>query len=309
MNLIKYREIFITKMMVSKNLDMKSIKAYTSDLNHLIDFTNGKISQESLMNYIQYLTQKYKDTTVSRKLITIKMFFRFIEEETKWINPLDKYKIKIKKEKRLPKTIPVKDVSKLLDYMYENLNHATTTFAYFQAVRDLCIIDLLLSTGMRIAEVSNLKLEDIITSERVLLVHGKGKKQRLLYISSLETWNNLKAWLNIRKKLKVSHDYLFVNKYHDTLSIYGIENIFTKYRDNTGIVSSATPHYLRHTFATNLLANGADLRSVQELLGHSSISTTEIYTEVNTVRKKIVLKKYNLRNRLSRTENVHKSNF
>ncbi len=300
MNLIKYREIFITKMMVSKNLDMKSIKAYTSDLNHLIDFTNGKVSQESIMGYIQYLTQNYKDTTVSRKLITIKMFFRFIEEETKWINPLDKYKIKIKKEKRLPKTIPVKDVSKLLDYMYENLNQANTSFAYFQAIRDLCIIDFLLSTGMRIAEVSNLKLEDIITSERVLLVHGKGKKQRLLYISSLETWNNLKAWLSIRKKHKVNHEYLFVNKYHDTLSIYGIENIFTKYRDKSGISHSATPHYLRHTFATNLLANGADLRSVQELLGHSSISTTEIYTEVNTVRKKIVLKKYNLRNKLAR---------
>ncbi|WP_288147303.1 tyrosine-type recombinase/integrase [Thomasclavelia cocleata] len=300
MNLIKYREIFITKMVVSKNLDMKSIKAYTSDLNHLIDFTNGKVSQESIMGYIQYLTQNYKDTTVSRKLITIKMFFRFIEEETKWINPLDKYKIKIKKEKRLPKTIPVKDVSKLLDYMYENLNQANTSFAYFQAIRDLCIIDLLLSTGMRIAEVSNLKLEDIISSERVLLVHGKGKKQRLLYISSLETWNNLKAWLSIRKKLKVNHEYLFVNKYHDTLSIYGIENIFTKYRDKSGISPSSTPHYLRHTFATNLLANGADLRSVQELLGHSSISTTEIYTEVNTVRKKIVLKKYNLRNKLNK---------
>lgn len=300
MNLIKYREIFITKMMVSKNLDTKSIKAYTSDLNHLIEHTNGKISQESIMNYIQYLTQNYKDTTVTRKLITIKMFFRFIEDETKWINPLDKYKIKIKKEKRLPKTIPVKDVSKLLDFMYENLNQATTSFAYFQAVRDLCIIDLLLSTGMRIAEVSNLKIEDIISSERVLLVHGKGKKQRLLYISSLETWNNLKDWLSIRKKLKVSHDYLFVNKYHNTLSIYGIENIFTKYRDKCGISPSATPHYLRHTFATNLLANGADLRSVQELLGHSSISTTEIYTEVNIVRKKIVLKKYNLRNKLNR---------
>lgn len=300
MNLIKYREIFITKMMVSKNLDIKSIKAYTSDLNHLIDFTNGKVTQESIMSYIQYLTQTYKDTTVTRKLITIKMFLRFIEEETKWTNPLDKYKIKIKKEKRLPKTIPVKDVSKLLDYMYENLNQANTSFAYFQAIRNLCIIDLLLSTGMRIAEVSNLKLEDIITSERVLLVHGKGKKQRLLYISSLETWNNLKTWLSIRKKLKVNHDYLFVNKFHDTLSIYGIENIFTKYRDKSEISPSATPHYLRHTFATNLLANGADLRSVQELLGHSSISTTEIYTEVNTVRKKIVLKKYNLRNKLTR---------
>lgn len=301
MNLIKYREIFITKMVVSKNLDRKSIKAYTLDLNHLIEFTNGKVSQELIMSYIKNLTQTYKDTTVTRKLITIKMFFRFIEEETKWINPLHKYKIKIKKEKRLPKTIPVKDVRKLLDYMYENLNQATTSFAYFQAVRDLCIIDLLLSTGMRIAEISNLKLEDIIVSERVLLVHGKGKKQRLLYISCLETWNNLKTWLSIRKKLKVTHDYLFVNKYHNTLSIYGIENIFTKYRDKSGISSSATPHYLRHTFATNLLANGADLRSVQELLGHSSISTTEIYTEVNTVRKKIVLKKYNLRNRLSRT--------
>ncbi len=132
MYLIKYREIFITKMMVFKNLDMKSIKTYTSDLNHLIDFTNGKISQESIMSYIQYLTQNYKDTTLTRELITIKMFFRFIEDETNWTNPLDKYKIKIKKEKRLPKTIPIKDVSKLLDYMYENLNQATTSFATFK---------------------------------------------------------------------------------------------------------------------------------------------------------------------------------
>ncbi len=132
MYLIKYREIFITKMMVFKNLDMKSIKTYTSDLNHLIEHTNGKISQESIMSYIQYLTQNYKDTTLTRKLIPIKMFFRFIEDETNWTNPLDKYKIKIKKEKRLPKTIPIKDVSKLLDYMYENLNQVTTSFATFK---------------------------------------------------------------------------------------------------------------------------------------------------------------------------------
>lgn len=113
--------------MASKTLDIKSIKVDQSDFNHLKGFTNRRVSQESTMSY----TQNYKDTTISRKLITIKMFFRFIEEETKWINPLNKYKIKIKKEKNYIKLVPVKDVNKLLDYMYENFNQSTTSLCIF----------------------------------------------------------------------------------------------------------------------------------------------------------------------------------
>ncbi len=107
-------------------------------------------------------------------------------------------------------------------------------------------------------------------------------------------------WLKIRKTKPTNTNKLFVNRYGYPISIHGIEYIYRTIKANSGINTKSTPHYLRHTFATNLLANGADLRSVQEILGHSSIATTEIYTEVTVGRKKQVLNKYNYRNKLSK---------
>ena len=141
-------------------------------------------------------------------------------------------------------------------------------------------------------------MEDIIPSERTILIHEKGRKQRLICISCQQTWRNLMNWLKILKSKPTNANKLFVNRYGDPISIHGIEYIYRSIKTNSGINTKSTPHYLRHTFATNLLANGADLRSVQEILGHSSIATTEIYTEVTVGRKKQVLNKYNYRNKL-----------
>lgn len=162
--------------------------------------------------------------------------------------------------------------------------------------RDCALIDLLISTGIRIGEAAAITLDDIIFSEHTILIHGKGRKQRLIYISSAVTWDRLKALIKERKKAKDSH--LFVNRYGQPITIHGIEDIYKKYVKMAQVNAKSTPHYLRHTFATNLLANGADLRSVQEILGHASVSTTQIYTEVTTQRKKQVLKKFNYRNKL-----------
>lgn len=126
----------------------------------------------------------------------------------------------------------------------------------------------------------------------------KGRKQRLIYISCKQTWNNLLQWLKVRRTRPVNTDKVFVNRFGKQISIHGIEYIYNNIKIAAKINENSTPHYLRHTFATNLLANGADLRSVQEILGHSNIATTEIYTEVTTKRKKQVLNKYNYRNKL-----------
>lgn len=129
-----------------------------------------------------------------------------------------------------------------------------------------------------------------------MLIHGKGRKERLLFLSSSETINNIKKWLDIRSNHL--NNYLFLNRYGNSLTIHSIEDIFYKYRDLSKINPFSTPHYLRHTFATNLLINGADIRSVQEILSHSNISTTEIYTEISLIRKQQVLSKFNYRNNL-----------
>lgn len=294
---------FIRKTQLTKNLSRKTILAYKSDISDYLHFLNDSVSEtdiDDIYSYINHLSQReLKDTTIKRKIISLKLFYSYLYNENKISeNPFFGIKFSFRQEKRLPKTLSVKEVSHLLSTLYNCKNIAQTDFSVFETTRDLCLIDLLISTGIRIGEAANITLSDIIMQERTILIHGKGRKQRLLYLSSQETWNNLKEWLRLRKKFSPSSDYLFLNRILEPITIYSIENIFKKYKKLSGINPNATPHYLRHTFATNLLANGADLRSVQEILGHASISTTEIYTEVTIKRKKQVLTKYNYRNKI-----------
>lgn len=294
---------FIRKTQSTKNLSRKTILAYKSDISDYLHFLNDSVSEtdiDDIYSYINHLSQReLKDTTIKRKIISLKLFYSYLYNENIISeNPFFGIKFSFRQEKRLPKTLSVKEVSHLLSTLYNCKNIAQTDFSVFETTRDLCLIDLLISTGIRIGEAANITLSDIIMQERTILIHGKGRKQRLLYLSSQETWNNLKEWLRLRKKFSPSSDYLFLNRILEPITIYSIENIFKKYKKLSGINPNSTPHYLRHTFATNLLANGADLRSVQEILGHASISTTEIYTEVTIKRKKQVLTKYNYRNKI-----------
>lgn len=293
---------FIQLVQSTKNLSEKTITAYKSDLNDFNSFINNhELSNESILQYIQELTitRNLKDTTISRKLIVLKMFFEYLHSKNYIENNFfSSHHFKFKKEKKLPKILAIKETSKLLSCVTDQSINASSDFEKWKTSRNLALIDILISTGIRIAEAANISINDIINSERVILIHGKGRKQRLIYISCPQTWNNIIVWLKIRKARPTNTDMLFVNRYGNPISIHGIEYIYKSLKIQSGININSTPHYLRHTFATNLLANGADLRSVQEILGHSSVSTTEIYTEVTTKRKKQVLNKYNYRNKL-----------
>jgi len=292
-----YLSDFINYLQATKNLSDKTIKAYTSDLNQFFHYENN-ILQPDICAFISYLNGqlKLKDTSIRRKIITLKNFYNYLfDNEIINSSPFRKLKFKFKQEKKLPKTLTVSEISKMLKCF--DINPANfSSFAQKEYIRDAALIDLLISTGIRIGEAAAITLEDIITTEKTLLIHGKGRKQRLIYISSGQTWERLKALIKERKNDTDSH--LFVNRYNQPISIHGIEDIYKKYIKKAQINTKSTPHYLRHTFATNLLANGADLRSVQEILGHASVSTTQIYTEVTTNRKKLVLKKFNYRNKL-----------
>lgn len=293
---------FINVTQSTKNLSQKTIIAYSSDLNDFCEYMlKDKMNDAVILSYVQHLLQErhLQDSTIKRKLIVLKMFFQFLYNNHHIeYNYYQAHDFRFKKERKLPKILAVKEIAKLLNFISNQCLNASSEYEIWKSSRNLALIDILVSTGIRIAEASNISLNDIITSEHTILIHGKGRKQRLIYISCSQTWTNLLQWMKIRNKYVVDTDKLFVNRYGKQLSIHGIEYIYNTLKVAAGINNKSTPHYLRHTFATNLLANGADLRSVQEILGHSSVSTTEIYTEVTTKRKRQVLNKYNYRNRL-----------
>lgn len=289
---------FINYLQATKNLSDKTLAAYKSDLHQFLSYERD-IFHPNICDFVSYLSSNLalKDSSVRRKIITLKCFYTYlIDCEIINHSPFAKLKFRFKQEHKLPKTLAIKDVSKILSY-FDNVNITElTAFAKTTYIRDAALIDLLISTGIRIGEAAAITVNDVIISERTLLIHGKGRKQRLIYISSPITWARIVALFKERKQFDNSH--LFVNRYGRPISIHGIEYIYKKYLKKVKIDAKSTPHYLRHTFATNLLTNGADLRSVQEILGHASVATTQIYTEVTTQRKKQVLNKFNYRNKL-----------
>ncbi|MDE5756764.1 MAG: tyrosine-type recombinase/integrase [Clostridia bacterium] len=294
---MEYLTNFRNYLQTTKNLSSKTLNAYSIDLNQFFKFEED-ILHPDICAFISYLhiNLNLKDSSIRRKIITLKIFYEYlINRDLIAISPFAKLKFKFKQEQRLPKTLSITEVSKILDCFDIDIN-TLSPFATKMYIRDSALMDLLISTGIRIGEAAAITLDDIITSDHTLLIHGKGRKQRLLYISSQVTWNRIKLLMKERKHS--DNCQLFVNRYGQPLSINGIENIYKKYVTLANVNPKSTPHYLRHTFATNLLANGADLRSVQEILGHSSVATTQIYTEVTTNRKKQVLRKFNYRNKL-----------
>lgn len=289
---------FLHYLQATKNLSPKTLSAYKSDLTQYYAFERN-ITQPDICAFIAYLNSDcgLKDVSIRRKIITLKIFYEYmLDNGHVERSPFAKLKFRFKQEHRLPKTLSVSEISKMLDCL--NVDPVTLTpFAQTEFVRDAALIDLLISTGIRIGEAAALKTEDVIIPDRTILIHGKGRKQRLIYISSPITWKRLTSL--VKERARMGKEHLFANRYGAPLSIHGVEYVYKKYARKARINPHSTPHYLRHTFATNLLANGADLRSVQEILGHASVATTQIYTEVTTTRKKQVLNKFNYRNKLT----------
>ncbi|MEK3828399.1 tyrosine-type recombinase/integrase [Paenibacillus sp. FSL R7-0272] len=299
---LRQYEIYLS---VERNLSHKSIRAYLSDLNRLVIWLDShvlhEVTRDNLRKYLEQLTseQTLKDSTIKRKYICFKAFFNYLVQNGNLKeSPIDGYGKKFKTARRIPKTLSVNEIEKLLNAPQEHMKQLHTIFRKRINLRNAAIIELLYVIGIRIGELVSIDIEHIDLEERTVLIFGKGRKERLLYISSEEVIQKIKSWLQVREYFEPQSDALFLNKYGHRLSIYSIEDIFSKFRDMSKVSKNSTPHYLRHSFATHLLNNGADLRSVQEILGHTNVSTTQIYTEVSVERKKDVLSRFNPRNNL-----------
>ena len=260
-----------------RNYSVHTIRAYMNDLTEFEDFLIDasteieKVNSKIINLYSLNLYTKNSKSTVSRKLTTLRSFFNFmVRKGNLKQNPANLIPLP-KKEKELPVFLSVDEVFKLIDSIDQE---------GILPLRDLAIIELLYSSGLRVSELANIKVLDIDHRENFVKVSGKGNKERVVPFGS-NAREVILQYLRRRIELKPKDDFLFLNNRGSGLTTRSIERIVKKYGLLSGISKKISPHALRHTFATHLLGGGADLRSIQELLGHSSLSTTQRYTHTS----------------------------
>ena len=276
---MKYTNDFIEYLEVIKKCSSYTIENYQRDIIEFNDYLEDnkykidKIDYDVVKKYLLYLyDKKLSRSSISRKLSSLRSFYKYLENEYNIINDYFSDINNPKKEKSLPKFIKDSD----LDKMFLSINKDTVL-----GQRNLLILELLYASGIRVSELVNLKLSDFNFYERSIKILGKGNKERMVYYGSF-CEDALDLFLNDSRRELNKHDsnYLLLNKNGNKISERQIRNILNDIILKSSLDLHISPHMLRHTFATDMLNNGADLISVKELLGHESLDTTSIYTHI-----------------------------
>lgn len=280
--------------MKDKFLDyLQNIKKYSDNtiINYEIDIdryekflkiNNKKINNikyKDVLDFISYIKDNHKSTSINRCLSSLRSYYNYLlKENVVNTNPF-KLVNSMKKEKKLPEYFKYNEYVELVNSIDINSN---------LGIRNRCIFEVLLCTGCRCSELVNIKLCDVDLDNREIKVLGKGNKERIVYLGSYAI-DSLNMYLSVRDELsKKDNKYLFVNHLGNKLTTRGIRDIIDKILLKSSLNLKITPHTFRHSFATMLLNEGCDLKSVQELLGHVSLSTTSIYTHVSNEELKRV---------------------
>lgn len=282
----RFIEKFIRYLEIEKNYSVHTRLNYRLDLEDFYGFLGDKpierVDYLFLRKYLALLKERnFKSRTLGRHLSSLRSFFRFlVREGFLKINPILTVSSP-KQEKHLPSFLTEEEVKNLINSVC--LKDDSTAFA----LRDKAILETFYSTGMRISELVGVSIDDIDFIGGVVKVMGKGKKERIVPIGECAL-SAIRAYMNTRKKESIA---LFLNKNGRRITDRGVRNIVVKYLRIAGTRSGVSAHTFRHSFATHLLNHGADLRSVQELLGHANLSTTQIYTHLTTERLKNIYDK------------------
>lgn len=281
------------------NLSLKTVKAYKLDLKQYMLFLNMEENyyrKDTLCKYIEMLHTKGNSVkTVKRKIATLKAFFSYLTyEDILEYNPFVKIRLRLKESIILPKTIPILYLKNLFQYLYDERDNTNkNTYKYKILSRDIVVLEILIGTGIRISELCDLRREDISYSEKTIRIYGKGGKERILPIYNENLWEEIKQYEKLFE-LKIKK-FFFVNRLNNKLSAQSVRNMIKKKCKNAGVPINITPHMFRHTFATLLLENDVDSRHIQQILGHSSITTTQIYTNITSNKKNEIMKYKNPR--------------
>ncbi len=264
-------------------LSENSVAAYLKDVELALGSDErNEIDIEGLMEKVY--TSDYSPSTVKRKVAAVKSFYSFLLQEGMLSRDVQLYIPTISAERKLPSVLSREELERIL---------AAPNVRRHTGIRDRAILELMYATGMRISEITELKLKDVDLKEGIVRCVGKGGKQRVipLTLSAVE-W--ISKYLEVVRPFMDKSgrsEFLWVGKSGRKLSRQALWKVFRKYISMVGIVKKVTPHTMRHTFATHLLNAGMDLRTLQELLGHSSVSTTQIYTHLDIKRLKDVYKR------------------
>ena len=267
---------YINYLKIERQLSNNTIDSYKRDLEDFYKFTNKSykfITKDDVIKYLDYLNNKINPRSINRHIVSIKNYFKFLERNNNIkSNPLDDI-TGLKTSKKLPKVLSEEDITKLLDI---NLIDA---YSY----RNKAMLELMYSSGLRVSELLSLEVNNIDFNMNLVRVFGKGSKERIIPIDDIAT-NYLSIYINEYRNILLKNkesDILFLNSRGDKLSRQGFFKILKQISKEKGIKKELSPHTLRHSFATHLLNHGADLRSIQTMLGHENIETTQIYTHVS----------------------------
>lgn len=282
-----------------KELDEKTLKAYRIDLRQFFEFVIvQEPSKEQIELYITELHKRFKQKTVKRKIASVKAFYNYLEEEEIILeNPFRKIKVKFKETLQLPRIISRNDIEKLINYMYTNLG-GTGDKTKRYGIRDIAVIELLFATGARVSEISNLRPECVDLESGILRIMGKGGKERYIQVGEKAIISLLKTYYNANESSIKKSGYFFVNRKGKRYTEQSIRIMVKKYSALAGIERHITPHMFRHSFASFLIEEGVDISCIQQILGHSSIKTTQIYIHVAAAKQAEILKNFHPRNRM-----------
>ena len=282
-----------------KELDRKTLKAYRIDLRQYFEYICvDEPDKEKIEEYVTHLHKSYKQKTVKRKIASIKAFYNYLEEtEIIAESPFRKIKVKFKETVALPRIIPREEIEKLLNHMYQCLNENDKASRKFM-LRDVAVIEVFFATGARVYEISNIRDDSINLNTGLIRLMGKGGKERYVQISNTSILEVLKKYYDENEQSIKKSGYFFVNNRESRYTEQSIRLMLKKYTKQAGIERNITPHMFRHSFATYLIEEGVDVSCVQQILGHSSIKTTQIYIHIAAKKQAEILKELHPRNNM-----------
>ncbi|MGB4130144.1 MAG: site-specific tyrosine recombinase XerD [Acholeplasmatales bacterium] len=265
-----------------KGLSNNTIVAYIKDIEQYIDHLEkhrkikrvNLIKKEDILAFLKVLRQhELTSQSIYRKLSSIKAFHKFLLLENEVVEDVSYSISSPKREKKIPEVLTIDEVVSLIDSLQGNDPIK---------MRNLALIETIYGSGLRVSELLNLRVSDVHLTEKYVKIVGKGNKERNVPLGDMSI-NAIREYITKArpKLLKLDNNYLFVNQYGNKLSRQGFYKLLSKICEDVGITKNVSPHTLRHSFATHLLENGVDLKTLQDLLGHEDISTTQIYTHIS----------------------------